>query len=221
MENIIAVEAGEIVAFPAVQMTKTRLIIPETTSFEEWQDIGRNLRSAEGAIQFWIGDWINFGERKWGERYLEAVRETGYDYKTLRNLAWVAKRFELSRRRDNLSWSHHQEVTALPPEIANRLLDDSEKDGDSRAQLRGRVWLYKEKHNLLPAPDKKEYAFSWFHEPHVEAMLDGMKAIRAGVDLLIHDPRDSDVADKILSDTLVLMRDISKDIEYALDDGSV
>jgi hypothetical protein len=32
---------------------------------------------------------------------------------TLRNLAWVAKSWELSRRRDNLEWSHHRELCAL------------------------------------------------------------------------------------------------------------
>ena len=36
-------------------------------------------------MHFWIGDWLNYGERKWGEKYKEALEKTGYDYQTLRN----------------------------------------------------------------------------------------------------------------------------------------
>ena len=36
------------------------------------------------------------------------------DYQTLRNYAWVARRFAMSRRRDTLSFGHHAEVPALP-----------------------------------------------------------------------------------------------------------
>jgi hypothetical protein len=37
--------------------------------------------------------------------------------------AWVAKAFETSRRREVLSFNHHEEVAALPPDEADALLD--------------------------------------------------------------------------------------------------
>lgn len=41
----------------------------------------------------------------------------------------MAERFELSRRRDNLSFGHHQEVAADPPEVADAWLDQAEAEG--------------------------------------------------------------------------------------------
>jgi hypothetical protein len=35
----------------------------------------------------------------------------------------LAKRFELSRRHDNLTFNHHREVAALQPDEADALLD--------------------------------------------------------------------------------------------------
>ena len=54
-----------------------------------------------------------YGRSAFGGRYRKAVERTGLDYQTLRNYAWVAGRFELSRRRDGLSFGHHAEVAAL------------------------------------------------------------------------------------------------------------
>jgi hypothetical protein len=44
---------------------------------------------------------------------VDHIVATGLDYQTLRNYAAVARRFELSRRRDNLSFHHHAELCAL------------------------------------------------------------------------------------------------------------
>jgi hypothetical protein len=65
------------------------------------------------ACQWWIGDWLNYGERAYGEKYAQGMAATGYELQTLTNMAWVAARVEISRRREILSWSHHAEVAAL------------------------------------------------------------------------------------------------------------
>jgi len=58
---------------------------------------------------WWIGDWLAFGERKYGEMYEKALEVTEKDYGVLRNAVSVAGKIEMSRRRDNLSWGHHRE----------------------------------------------------------------------------------------------------------------
>jgi hypothetical protein len=55
-----------------------------------------------------------FGEQAYAGRYRQAIKRTSLDYQTLRNYAWVARRFAMSRRRDTLSFGHHAEVAALP-----------------------------------------------------------------------------------------------------------
>jgi hypothetical protein len=52
---------------------------------------------------------------------------------------WVASRFELSRRRDNLSFSHHREVAALPPEEADDLLDRADPTTNETGTLMHRI----------------------------------------------------------------------------------
>jgi hypothetical protein len=68
------------------------------------------LKSIEQSVMWWIGDWLRFGKRRWGDRYAQAMEATERSHQTLRDAMWVANEFDLSRWRDNLSWSHHQEV---------------------------------------------------------------------------------------------------------------
>jgi hypothetical protein len=76
---------------------------------------------------------------KYGRRYKEAVAATGLDYQTLRNYAVVARRFELSRRRDNLPFQHHAEVCSLSDRDQDHWLDLAAAGHWSRNDLRRRV----------------------------------------------------------------------------------
>ena len=65
---------------------------------------------------WWWGDWLRFGERKYGEMYSQAIDHSKLDYQTLANSTYVSGAVEFSRRRENLSWSHHKEIASLEPE---------------------------------------------------------------------------------------------------------
>jgi hypothetical protein len=75
---------------PSAFITRNGLRLPHRISFDKWVGIGRHLC------------------------YREAIDQTSLDYQTLRNYAWVARKFPMSRRRGKLSFAHHAEVTALP-----------------------------------------------------------------------------------------------------------
>lgn len=49
-------------------------------TFEQWQECGEFIKKSNGAVHFWIGDWLNYGEQKWGEMYTQVLDETGFDY---------------------------------------------------------------------------------------------------------------------------------------------
>jgi hypothetical protein len=85
---------------------------------------------------WWIGDWVNYGNAAFGEKYSRASRITGYDTQSLMNMAYVASRFDFSRRRENLSWSHHAEVAALSPAEQELWLDRASRGGLSVRRLR-------------------------------------------------------------------------------------
>jgi hypothetical protein len=107
----------------------------------EWVRWGYRLGATSRVSNWWVGDWLQYGASRWGEKYAEAARITGYDVKTLRNIVYVARRFDLSRRRDKLTWSHHAEVAQLEPDDQDRWLDRAVADhlsvADLRIELRG------------------------------------------------------------------------------------
>ncbi|MEN3281013.1 MAG: hypothetical protein V7607_2153 [Solirubrobacteraceae bacterium] len=104
--------------------------------FNQWKAIGVRMGRYSNGSSWWLGDWLAFGRMKYGRRYKEAVAATGLDYQTLRNYVVVARRFELSRRRDNLPFQHHAEVCALSDGDQDRWLDLAVAGNWSRNDLR-------------------------------------------------------------------------------------
>jgi hypothetical protein len=105
-------------------------------AFDEWASIGSHIARISNASAWWLGDWLIFGRRAYGDRYKRALETTQLDYQTLRNYSWVAGRFEASRRRESLSFQHHAELAALPQPEQDLWLERTERLGWSRNQLR-------------------------------------------------------------------------------------
>jgi hypothetical protein len=81
--------------------------------YEEWLRVGGRLGVAGRSAGWWLGDWLRYGTARYGTKYTAALRVTGYDRQTLMNMVYVATRFDASRRRESLSWSHHAELAGL------------------------------------------------------------------------------------------------------------
>jgi len=132
----------------------------------EWSAVGRRLGDVARCSQWWVGDWINYGNARFGERYSRASRLTGYDIQSLMNMVYVASRFEISRRRETLSWSHHAALAALDPDSQaywlSRAAAEKLSVADLRAELRG------ERHALKSASARGEPAI---HDVSSEALV--------------------------------------------------
>jgi hypothetical protein len=113
----------------------------ENLDLAEWSAVGRRFGEIGRCSQWWLGDWIHYGNTKFGERYSRAVKLTGYDMQSLMNMVYVASRFEISRRRENLSWSHHATVASLDVDGQEywlaRALQDKLSVADLRVEVRG------------------------------------------------------------------------------------
>lgn len=120
-------------------MTPTSLTLPEGLSFADWEQAGALLQRIEGAVRWWVGDWLNFGERRYGEAYSQAILETGLAERSITNAQWVAGKIEPTRRRVDLSWSHHSEVAALEPAEQDRMLAAAADKGWNQKALRQAV----------------------------------------------------------------------------------
>lgn len=122
------------------KVQKSGVIFPQDLSQQSWERIGASLRELTNSTAWWLADWLIFGETTYGlRRYREAIERTGLDYQTLRNYAWVARRFEHHRRRDSLSFAHHAEVTRLSPPEQDYRLRKAEQEKWSRNELRREV----------------------------------------------------------------------------------
>lgn len=135
MKNVVK-HGNEELIFPRCQITVTSLEIPEDATFREWETIGDTLRKIDGSRLWWWGDWCNHGERRYGEKYTQALEAGDYTYQGLANAAWVSSRIESSRRREKVSWSAHAEVAALEAKDQDRWLDRAERDRLTHRDIR-------------------------------------------------------------------------------------
>lgn len=98
---------------PKFAITSTGIQFNEELSFEEWDNLGQKLAPVGKSIGFIIGDWINYGEKRWGDKYEEALTRTGMAYQTLANYAYVARKVQFSCRHEKLGFEHHYVVAKL------------------------------------------------------------------------------------------------------------
>jgi hypothetical protein len=127
-------QAGRVVAVPGVGLR-----FPGRLPFDTCLGVVRQLSAVVRSSAWCPGDWLANGQRAYGSRYREALERTGVDYQTLRNCAWVARRFTLSRRRGTLSFGHHAEVASLPDAEQDFWLRKAEKHCRPTSKLRQRA----------------------------------------------------------------------------------
>lgn len=124
------------------------LALPPNIPIKSWERLGRQISLIVDSSSWWLGDWLVYGELTYPDRYRQALAATSLDYQTLRNYAWVARSFRLSRRRDNLSFGHHAELASLPPEEQDYWLNQAERGNWSRNRLRQQLKISREVHAL-------------------------------------------------------------------------
>ena len=122
------------------------LDLPEDISREEWLAMGRELGARQDLDRWALGDWARHGDRRYGD-LTEAAAEIGLDRTTLYQLARVARKFEIAKRLA-ISWSHHLVVAALPPDVADGLLQRAEAEGWSVGVTRDEAREASELHRL-------------------------------------------------------------------------
>lgn len=140
MENEILFKATSLNL--KTELMRTGWNLPIEMSEEDWKKAGSFLVDLDQAKQWWLGDWWN--SCKWGDGQ-KACEELGVDYENARKCGSIAKVFKLLRRRNNLSFSHHQEVCSIKEiEMQDKLLNWclSEPKRKTVKELREKVQSY-------------------------------------------------------------------------------
>ena len=146
---------------PQFSISELGIEFREELPFEEWTALGQKLFRVGKSVGFLLGDWLNYGEPRYGEKYQGALRDSGFDYQTLRNFAYVARRVEVSCRQDKLGFEHHLIVAKLKPEEQKKWLATAMDEGMGKRRLRasinaGRVLSVEE---VTPDPADKGQTF--------------------------------------------------------------
>jgi hypothetical protein len=118
---------------------RTSLELPLGLSISDWRYLGERIFVISDSSAWWLGDWLVYGQNLYPDRYERVINETGLDYKTLRNYAWVARKVPASGRRDKLSFQHHAEVAGLSEDQQHKWLAMAEENGWTRGELRRRI----------------------------------------------------------------------------------
>jgi hypothetical protein len=109
------IERGQIELGQHFRLTPTELVITKKPTFDACQDFGEMLRVVDRAVQFAVGDFINYIEAEFGEDASQIVDAADWSETTIRVYRWVAAKVEPQRRRVELTFAHHQLVAELEP----------------------------------------------------------------------------------------------------------
>ena len=148
----------KLITIPKCNVSKNKLEFETSLSFNEWKEVGKFLKQVEGSVQFWIGDWLNFGKKKYEHgRYNEALKELGYELHSLHQMAWVSDSIECSLRREHLDFSHHKEIASLPSNEQEQWLEKAEEEQLSVRELRTQIKESKKLEENILAPIEGQY----------------------------------------------------------------
>lgn len=150
-----------------LETSAVALPLREDLTNEEWWKVGQRLAMARHNIIWKIGDWLRFGERKYGKTYDEAAALLGYSKRALQDAVWLCGRIESSRRREDLSVGHHRTVAPLDdPDTQDQLLEAAARGGWSVRELQTFVQqmtsgvidaeVREVRENVLPPPQTQD-----------------------------------------------------------------
>ena len=129
-----------------VTATRTSLQIEGDLSYEEWELLGQGLQTLSGAWQWWVGDRLCYGEKRYGERYAQAVEASehlGISVDSIRQAQWVAEKVPVVIRNYNLTWTHHYAVASLDAAEQKRILSEAKTRRLSVSKTKELVRVYK------------------------------------------------------------------------------
>ena len=139
MTSVPAVQQSALEAAGAVVTEVSLDLSDPDLDWDDYERLGTFLGSMNRACSWWVGDFILFGERIYGELYAQIEEALGLAPQTLANRASVARHIPPNRRRAALPFGVHAEVAYLEPRERDLWLDKAERGQWTRAKLREEI----------------------------------------------------------------------------------
>lgn len=97
-------------------LTELGLVLPRDITPARYEAMGVLFGRADGMLKWAVGDWLFQGEAIWGEEVYQLQESLGLSVGQRLQYVRVSGDVPISRRRVELTWSHHRSVAPLPPE---------------------------------------------------------------------------------------------------------
>lgn len=119
----------------AVTATSLALTDPNMP-YDSYEALGAFLGWIKGWTSWGIGDWLNFGEGVYGERFAQAAAGTRLSEQTLLHYQFVCRQVPQSRRQAALAFGVHALVARQEPKEQNYWLKQAVRKGWGEKELR-------------------------------------------------------------------------------------
>ncbi|MBK8467769.1 MAG: hypothetical protein IPL32_18310 [Chloracidobacterium sp.] len=133
------------------EMTPNDWTPPAHMTYDQWEAIGRDFQLMQASGKWWLGAWLNEGEKRFGETYTQAIELTGHGLENLKKAAWVERNVKKEDRVEGLSWTHHHDVAHLPAHVQRALLAEALRLDLSTRELKIEVKNYQA--SIAPTPE--------------------------------------------------------------------
>jgi hypothetical protein len=160
----LATQSNGLFLLAKAKVKRNGLVIDEGLNQEQWIDgvikpLSNLIQTMEESARWWWGDALAYGEQNFGN-IAEMSDRTGLSYDSMKACKYVSQRIDLSRRRPELSWSHHAEIAMAinEPDARDQWLDKASKEGMSKSQLRKAIRLSKAEYADPPNTDAGQFA---------------------------------------------------------------
>jgi len=148
----------KLLKFEKAVFDKNKLTIHDSITVDEWKELGSALKQVEGSVQFWIGDWARYGEKRGftgkytdPKVYDELEEITGLSRRTIQEYKTISDRSTV--RTVDLSFNHHKEVAPLPPEKQEEFLKRAVDEKLSVRDLRREIKYSEKEFQAAALPD--------------------------------------------------------------------
>lgn len=160
--------------------TTVGLEIQGVITFKQFMLAFTTLDKTGRGYQWWIGDVLNEGEKRFPEDYAQVIdpieeekRENEGKGETFRHYQQVACRIPIRRRRQNLYFGHHQAVAYFDENGQEHWLDLAEREGWSVDKLRKKIKKAREG----GAANDPALDLQVLQDPAIRQWLDGYRSV--------------------------------------------
>jgi hypothetical protein len=109
-------------------VTETSLALDRADlPYEQYEALGTMLGLVKRRTSWYLGDWLNYGEGAYGERFAQAAAATGLSEPTLLHYQFVCRNVAAPRRRPLVAFGCHALVARLEPREQNTWLKKCER----------------------------------------------------------------------------------------------